>query len=84
MNTEKIKPINRQKRSFTYFLPDHDISLEYLTKYCENIRTSKVNIVEEALTDVLLKNKYKKELETPRFQKFKKDFGSPFENKKKK
>lgn len=83
MKFNKIQPKIKQKVSYTYFLPDKAIALEYLTKYCENLRMRKVDILDEALTKLFQKEKkYSKELETERYKEFKKEFENNLLDKK--
>lgn len=80
----KHKPKLKSKVSFTYFLPKHAVALEYLTRYCVNLRLKKVDILDEAFTNLFEKEKkYKKELKSKRFQEFEKEFGKNFINKAK-
>lgn len=82
----KHKPKLKLKVSYTYYSPEHATALEYLTKYCIKLRLKKVDVLNEAFTMLFEKEKkYSKELNSKRFQEFKKKFGKDFidkENKK--
>ena len=70
-----MKTIPKVKIGFTYFLPHQSAALEYLSKHCENLRKTKVDILDEALTRLFKRVKpYKDLLETEEFKVFEKEY----------
>lgn len=63
--------IPKAKLGFTYFLPNHASALEYLSKHCADIKTSKVDILNEALIRLFKRVKpYKDILQSSEYKKF--------------
>lgn len=77
--------MTRDKISYTYFLPNHGAALDYLSKHCEDLKRSKVDILDEALSRLFNRVKpYKELLDTPEFAKFKREYNRKRKLKKKK
>lgn len=63
------------KRGFTYILNHQYIKLEYLANHCEDLRATKISIINDALTRLFNRVKpYKELLETPEYKQFAKEW----------
>ena len=70
-----MKNITRAKVSYTYFLPNHAAALEYLSKHCEDLKTSKVDLLDKALTRLFNRVKpYKDLLNTLEYKEFERKY----------
>lgn len=65
--------MRKGKRGFTYILNNNYIKLDFLAEHCEDLRMTKIGIIDESLTRLFNRVKpYKELLSSPQYKLFKK------------